>query len=93
MAKTVYRIYRNGEFMKGQTWGVKDWTIDIMRIEMECEMSELQKAHPDCQYTMDIDTENGTGTIDEYYYDENYEEDCWNFDIVKYEIKEECLKR
>lgn len=88
MSRTIYRIYKNGEFMEGQTWAMKETAIDIMIIEIGIEMEELQAARPDSQFSMDVDRNTGVGSIDEYYYDENYEEDCWNFDISKYEVKE-----
>lgn len=88
MEKTFYRVYRNGDFMKGSTWHSKEGAMDVMRIEMECEISELQHNRPISQFVMTIDEETMEGTIDEYYYDENYEEDCWNFDVSKYEVKE-----
>lgn len=88
MEKTLYRVYKNGEFMEGSTWRSKEVAMDTMKIEMECEISELQHNRPISQFVMTIDEEKMEGTIDEYYYDENYEEDCWNFDVSKYEVKE-----
>lgn len=88
MEKTFYRVYRNGDFMKGSTWHSKEGAMDVMRIEMECEMDELSRIRPDSQFVRTIYGDGMTGTIDEYYYDENYEEDCWNFDVSKYEVRE-----
>ena len=88
MKMTFYRVYRNGDFIEGSTWFYKRVAMDVMRIEMECEISELQRNRPISQFVMTIDEETMEGTIDEYYYDENYEEDCWNFDVSKYEVKE-----
>lgn len=88
MNRTVYKIYRNGEFMEGQTWYAKESAMGAMEIEMQYEIDKLQSERPNSQFTMTIDKEEGTGTIDEYYYDENYEEDCWNFDVSKYEVKD-----
>ena len=87
----VFKVYRNGEFMKGQTWFGKDAAIDCMEIEMSCELEDLQKTRPDSQFTITIDKEEGIGTIDEYYYDETYKENIWIFDVSKYEVKE-CIR-
>lgn len=88
MKRIRYRVYKNGEFMKGSDWFSKNVAMDVMEIEMRCEVIELQHTRPNSQFTITVNEENMEGTIDEYYYDENYDEDCWNFDVSKYEVKE-----
>ena len=88
MKSVIWRVSKDEKFVNGMTWSSRDVAIDIMELEMKCEIDELKRTRPDSQFTMEIDKEEGVGTIDEYYFDENYEEDCWNFDISKFEVKE-----
>ena len=88
MDRTFYQVYRNGRIMEGCSWSMRRTAIDIMRIEIECEIEELKRTHSDSQFTIDVDEEKGIGTIDEYVYDEKQDKDYWNLDISKYEVRE-----
>lgn len=82
-----YQVYKNGEKIKGLVFSCKRTAIGIMQIEAECDAMELNQTRPDSQFVVTMDEDNAT--VDEYYYDENYEEDCWNFDVSTFEVKEE----